>query len=76
MAKKAVVKFTGGFGNGELRDFTIGSFYHASIPSFGEFDKDGMAVAKDDELWVIADDAGDEIVTNIGSGFEIVWSEK
>ncbi len=76
MAKKAVVKFTGGFGSGELRDFTIGSVYHASIPSFGEFDKDGIEVMADDELWVVEDDAGDAVVTHISSGFEVLWSEK
>jgi len=76
MAKKAVVKFTGGFGNGELRDFTVGNVYHAYLPSLGEIDKDGLSVRKDDELWVVADDAGDEVVTNVSSGFEVLWSEK
>lgn len=76
MAKKAVVKFTGGMGDGELRDFTVGNVYHAHLPSFGELDKDGLAVRNDDELWVVADDAGDEVVTNVSSGFEVLWSEK
>lgn len=76
MAKKAVVKFTGGFGSGELRDFTVGAVYHAELPSFGELDKDGLAVRRNDELWVVSDDAGDQVVTNISSGFEVLWSEK
>lgn len=76
MTKKAVVKFTGGMSTGELRDFTVGNVYHAHLPSFGEIDKDGLAVRSNDELWVVADDAGDEVVTNVSRGFEVLWSEK
>lgn len=69
MAKKAVVKFTGGVG-ACLTNLTVGSFYHAYLP------EDGYHVRYEDEVWIVADDAGEEVICQISDIFEIVWSEK
>ena len=76
MAKKAVVKFNGGNSAYYLKDLTIGSIYHAHLPEEGEFGNDGIAVRYEDEVWIVADDAEEEVICQISDGFEIVWSEK
>lgn len=75
MAKKAVVKFTGGVGE-YLTGLTVGSFYHAHLPEDGEIDSDGLAVRYEDEVWIVADDDGVEVICQISDGFDIAWSEK
>ena len=53
------------------RDLTVGNTYKGYLPDVGEKDKDGLAVAYVDELWIESDDAGESVVTRLSEGFTI-----
>lgn len=55
-----------------LKDMTVGAVYDAYLPDEGELDKDLQPVLRKDEVWIFADDAGDEVVAHLGLGLEIV----
>lgn len=55
-----------------MDDMTIGNIYAGYLPKEGEEDKDGYTVRYDDEIWVWKDDCGDEVVTTLSDGLEIV----
>ncbi len=55
-----------------MQDMTIGNTYAGYLPVLGEEDKDGFEVRYEDEIWIYKDDAGDECVTTLSDGFEIV----
>ncbi|WNO29996.1 hypothetical protein [Enterobacter phage SDFMU_EhYP] len=75
MAKQVQVRYTGpascAVGNEVCRDCSVGTVYSAYLPEAGEWDKDGLRVQYDDELWIIADDAGDGVVCRLADGFEL-----
>lgn len=80
MAKQVQVRYTGehysALGAFAARGLTVGRIYDAELPSPGEFDKNGLEVAYPDELWISADDVGDEVVTQLSDGFELVVQDE
>lgn len=73
MGKNVVVQFVERVNAcGVYRDLTVGNEYHAYLPMEGELDKDGLPVLYWDEMWISADDVGDEVVGCLCDGFVVV----
>lgn len=55
-----------------MRDMTTNSIYAAYLPSSEEEDKDGQPVMFDDEVWILRDDVGDEVVARLSHGIKVI----